>query len=115
MPIQPTLASLESYLQFTSAREQTIASNIANVDTPGFKTHDVNFKQAMLAASNADGSAQFTPVVSEVRGLLQRPDGNNVDMDRESMMLAQAQLQYQLGVQLVKSDLHELLSAIKGE
>jgi flagellar basal-body rod protein FlgB len=101
-------------MTLTSAREQTIASNLANVDTPGYRTRDVNFKQTLMSASDADGEVQFTPVVSKVPGLLERPDGNNVDLDRESMLLAQAQMQYQLGSQLVKSNFHQLLSAING-
>jgi flagellar basal-body rod protein FlgB len=111
-PLLPS--SLESFLEVTSAREQTIAANMANVDTPGYHTKDINFKQTLLSASNVDGEAQLTPVVNVVGGLLERPDGNNVDLDRESLLLAQSQLQYQMGVQLVKSNFHQLLSAING-
>jgi flagellar basal-body rod protein FlgB len=109
-PLLPT--QLESFLQMTSAREQTIAGNMANVDTPGYKTRDVNFQQTLFNAVN--GGMELTPVVRKVGGLLERPDGNNVDLDRESMELAQTQLQYALGTQLVKSQFHEILSAIKG-
>jgi flagellar basal-body rod protein FlgB len=111
-PMLPS--SLEGFLEVTSAREQTIAANMANVDTPGYHTKDINFKQTLLSASNGNGAAQLTPVVNEVGGLLERPDGNNVDLDRESLLLAQSQLQYQMGVQLVKSNFHQLLSAING-
>jgi flagellar basal-body rod protein FlgB len=107
-------SSLERFLEVTADREQTITSNMANVDTPGYHTVDVNFKQALMQADDRDGSMQLTPVVSEVHGLLERPDGNNVDLDRESLLLAQSQLQYQLGTQLVKSQFHQLLSAING-
>ena len=107
-------SQLESFLQLTSQREQTIAGNMANVDTPGYRTKDVNFKQTLLSATENDGEMQMTPVVSNVNGLLERPDGNNVDLDRESMLLAQSQLQYQMGVQLVKSNFHQLMSAING-
>jgi flagellar basal-body rod protein FlgB len=107
-------ASLENFLQTTSAREQVITANMANVDTPGYRTKDVNFKQTLLSATSDVGEAHLTPVVSTVNGLLERPDGNNVDLDRESLLLAQSQLQYQMGVQLVKSQFHQLLSAING-
>jgi flagellar basal-body rod protein FlgB len=106
-------SSLERFLEVTTDREQTIAANMANVDTPGYHTKDVNFKQALMQASG-DEDAQFSPVVSEVRGLMERPDGNNVNLDRESMLLAQSQLQYSLGTQLVKGQFHQLLSAING-
>ena len=49
----------------------------------------------------------------ETTGLPERPDGNNVSVDRESLLLAQTQLQFQLGVQLVKSQMHMVMSAIK--
>lgn len=106
-------SSLERFLEVTTDREQTIAANMANVDTPGYHTKDVNFKQALAQAVD-NGGAQLKPVVSEVSGLMERPDGNNVNLDRESMLLAQSQLQYQMGAQLVKGQFHQLLSAING-
>ena len=107
-------SNLERFLEVTTDREQTIAGNMANVDTPGYHTKDVNFKQALMQASDNTGGVQFSPTVSEVSGLLERPDGNNVNLDRESLLLAQSQLQYQMGTQLVKAQFHQLLSAING-
>ncbi len=107
-------SSLERFLEVTTDREQTISANMANVDTPGYHTKDINFKQALAQADDSFGGMQLSPVVSEVGGLLERPDGNNVNLDRESTLLAQTQLQYQLGTQLVKSQFHQLLSAING-
>jgi flagellar basal-body rod protein FlgB len=49
----------------------------------------------------------------EVTDLPERPDGNNVNIDRESMLMSQNQLQYQLGIQLVKAEFHKLYTAIK--
>lgn len=106
-------SSLERFLEVTTDREQTIAGNMANVDTPGYKTKDINFKQALAQASDSSGF-QLSPVVNEVSGLLERPDGNNVNLDRESTLLAQTQLQFQMGTQMVKSQFHQLLSAING-
>jgi flagellar basal-body rod protein FlgB len=105
--------SLERFLEVTTDREQTIAANMANVDTPGYKTKDINFKQALAQASDNSGF-QLSPVVSEVSGLLERPDGNNVNLDRESTLLAQTQLQFQMGTQMVKSQFHQVLQAING-
>ena len=109
--------SLEHYIQLATDREQTVSSNMANVDTPGFHVKDINFEREMQRASEASLAGMETvsqPAMLEVRGLMARPDGNNVDLDRESLLLAKTQLQYQLGVQLVKSKFHELLSAING-
>ncbi len=104
--------SLERFLTLASDRQQTIAGNMANVDTPGYHTKDLNFRQELARAQFSEVSQQTAPAVGEVRGLLERPDGNNVNMDRESLLLSQTQLQYQMGIQLVKSQFHELLSAI---
>lgn len=109
----PMLQLLQGFLDVTTDRQQTIAANMANVDTPGYHTRDINFQAAMQAVMNEDGGPQLEPASLEVSGLPERPDGNNVNIDRESMMLSQAQLQYQMGVQLVKSEFHTLLTAIK--
>jgi flagellar basal-body rod protein FlgB len=111
-------ASMERFLEISTDREQTIASNMANIDTPGYKTKDLNFQREMARATSISSSGiddtEMVPVVQQVQGLLQRPDGNNVNLDRESLLLAQSQLQFQMGIQLVKSNFHELLSAING-
>ncbi len=107
---------LQGYLKVLTDRQQMVASNMANIDTPGYHTKDLNFQTTMRRVMNEGGSgsnAAFEPVSLETQGLPERPDGNNVSVDRESMLLAQTQLQFQLGVQLVKSQLHMVISAIK--
>lgn len=115
----PLLSQLETYLRLADQRQQTIASNMANVDTPGYRTQDIDFQGELKRAMSDDAhgfqtAATHGPVLQEVKGLLERPDGNNVNLDRESMMLSQTQLQYQTGIQLVKLQFHELLTAING-
>jgi flagellar basal-body rod protein FlgB len=111
-------ASYERFLEVAGDREHTIAANMANVDTPGYRTKDINFQHEMARAtsmiSTGDEGPEMVPVVQQVQGLLERPDGNNVNLDRESLLLAQTQLQYQMGIQLVKSQFHEVMSAITG-
>jgi flagellar basal-body rod protein FlgB len=122
MPTAPLLSTLESYLKLTTSREQAISANMANVDTPGYRTLDIDFegelKKAMIGSlsQSEDGAvtAQMNPVLREVQGLMERPDGNNVNLDREGLLMAQTQLQYQIGVQLVKHQFHQMLSAING-
>jgi flagellar basal-body rod protein FlgB len=109
----PIMQLLQGYLKVTSDRQQMIASNIANVDTPGYHTKDINFQSAMRQVSDENNDAQLMPASSEVEGLPERPDGNNVNVDRESLLLGEAQLQYQMGVQLIKAEFHRLLIAIK--
>jgi flagellar basal-body rod protein FlgB len=95
---------------------------MANVDTPGYHTRDINFNGELNRAMNGflsqteDGmeSVQMNPVVQEVPGLMERPDGNNVSLDREGLLMSETQLQYQIGIQLIKRQFHQILSAING-
>jgi len=109
----PIMQLLQGYLKVTSERQQLIASNIANVDTPGYHTKDINFQSAMQQVTDENNDVQLVPASAEVEGLPERPDGNNVNIDRESLLMGETQLQYQMGVQLIKSEFHRLLSAIK--
>ncbi len=104
---------LQGYLKVVADRQQLIASNMANVDTPGYHTQDLDFQQAMSQVMNDGGNVRMETASRELVGLPERPDGNNVNIDRESMLLSQTQLQFQLGVQLVKGQFHQLLTAIK--
>jgi len=116
------LGTLESYLQLTGSRERAISANMANVDTPGYQTRDIDFRselnravtQASIMSEDGNPGLVLTPVLREVRGLMERPDGNNVSLDREGLMLSETQLQYQIGIQLIKNHFHGLLQAING-
>jgi flagellar basal-body rod protein FlgB len=117
MPLIPDVSLLENYIALNGKRETVIASNMANVDTPGYRTKDIDFqKELSRAMESAQQDAPMNQKVAlhDVRGLLERPDGNNVDLDHESMQLAETQLQYQMGTQLLKTNFHEVLSAING-
>ena len=121
-PTTPLLSTLESYLSLTVNREQAISANMANVDTPGYHTRDINFEGELDRAMNGalgeseerTGTMQMNPVVQEVSGLMERPDGNNVSLDREGLLMSETQLQYQIGIQLIKHQFHQMLSAISG-
>jgi len=113
MATSPMLQLLQGYLKVNTDRQQLIATNMANVDTPGYHTKDINFQAAMRQAMDDGQGLQMQPASNDVNDLPERPDGNNVNIDRESMVLSQVQLQYQMGVQLIKSEFSELLTAIK--
>jgi flagellar basal-body rod protein FlgB len=110
-----TLDVLQGFLSVVTDRQQTIVSNMANVDTPGYHTKDLDFQSAMRRVMSEGSDVQVQPASLELDGLPERPDGNNVNVDREGLMLSQTQLQFQLGVQLVKNQFSTLLTAIKGE
>ena len=113
MATTPLLQTLQGYLQVTADRQQLVTANMANVDTPGYHTKDIDFQTAMQQVMDQSGSMKMEPASIDVDNLPERPDGNNVNIDRESMMMSETQLQYQMGVQLIKEEFHELLTAIK--
>ncbi|MGD0891327.1 MAG: flagellar basal body rod protein FlgB [Terracidiphilus sp.] len=113
MATPPSLDALQGYLRVVTDRQQMIVSNMANVDTPGYHTKDIDFQSAMRQVMNGNENVQLEPASLELQGLPERPDGNNVNIDRESLLLSQTQLQFQLGVQLIKGQFSHLLMAIK--
>ena len=113
MPVldTPSLTRLARYLDLTAMRQTLIASNLANVDTPRYRTRDVNFR-AELNRALQPGDAPLTPASHPVIGLLERPDGNNVSVDRESLLMAETQLRFRSAIELVRAEFRRLLSAI---
>jgi flagellar basal-body rod protein FlgB len=124
-----TIEAMGSYMTRLSKRQQVIASNLANIDTPGFKTRDISFHttmQELLAdgavplsvrrpGHDAGTELRFVPLepeVIEVAGLPQRPDRNNVDIDREMLKLGQTSFGYSLMAQLLRIKFRTLSSSI---
>ena len=105
--------ALGKYLDLTSAQMKLTAGNIANIDTPGFKTKGFDFEHEFSAALHGAGSTG--PAVDEVDGLVARPDGNTVSLDRESLMMAKTQLQFRTGVELLKHQFSSVMSAIHAD
>jgi len=104
---------LSQYLDLAAFRQKLIASNLANVDTPGYRTRDINFGGEMQRALEQAGSTTPNPRVFQVSGLIERPDGNNVSMEREGLLLASTQLQFRLGVELLRQEFQKISSAVK--
>ncbi len=107
------LAMLERYLDLTAFRHSLITSNMANVDTPLYRTVDIDFRSELRRALLQSTAVSPEPRVREVRGLIERPDGNNVSMDREGLLMAKTQLQFQAGVQLLRAQFRRLNMAIR--
>jgi flagellar basal-body rod protein FlgB len=106
-----SIGLLQRYLELTSARQSVITTNIANVDTPNYKTKDIDFRSALHQAMG-NPEAPSAPAIRTVSNLVERPDGNNVSMEREGLLLSETQLQTRVGVQLVRSEFHRWQTAI---
>jgi flagellar basal-body rod protein FlgB len=126
----------ETALSLRSQRQELLASNIANADTPNYKARDVDFASALQASlaragapatpltttnaahvpkGAADGSqlADGTPVL--YRGVVQGAvDGNTVDMDVERNQFADNALRYEAGITMINGQVHAMMNAIQG-
>src|SRR5260370_41123879 len=116
----PMTEALGRVLDVGVARHKLITDNLANIDTPGYRTRDLDFRAELTRASTEAfgvesgrlAYASFTPVVHQVRGLMERPDGNNVSVERESLLLAENQIKFNPAVQLLRGQFHVLALAI---
>jgi flagellar basal-body rod protein FlgB len=112
----PLLTLSERALDVATARQTTIAGNMANVDTPGYHTRDVDFGAELQRLLSDPGNGTSMQAAGRVvPGLIARPDGNNVSMERESLLSAQTQLQFDTAIQLVRAEFKRLQMAIEAQ
>jgi flagellar basal-body rod protein FlgB len=110
---------LASALDGVTLRQQVIADNIANVDTPGFRASSVDFETQLKAAigdgtfqagQDADGvTASTSPTDTPVGA-----NGNNVDLRKETMAAVQSQFQYQILTRAVNERFNLVKTAATG-
>jgi len=110
-----TSDALQKYLDLAGDQMKLTAENMANVDTPGYRTQGFDFAKEFSRALTSSASAQPAVSVADVDGLTARPDGNNVSMDREGMQLAKAQLEFRAGVSLLKTEFTRVMDAIHAD
>jgi len=118
-------------LVLRAERQRTIASNIANADTPGYVARDLDFKQAM---SDATGSSRLAGNGTTHTGHIPLPggsggsaqlayapqsqpsmDGNSVDLDRERANFVDNAVRYESTLRFINGQAKTLLSAIQGQ
>ena len=107
MSLDGTGLELGRFLSYLSQRQEVIASNIANADTPGYKARDVEMPSDFSAALQEARGA-----VVEAPGLPSRNDGNSVNIDREARLLAENTIRFNLTTQILRSQIKDIRSAI---
>ena len=107
--LDPLADRLERFLDVLSVRQNLVAANIANADTPGYKTKDVDFQSTL--ESLLDG--QTRPAGVEVQGLKPKNDGNNVSLDREARLLAENAMRFSQASNLLRSQIRTVKEAIQ--
>jgi flagellar basal-body rod protein FlgB len=100
--------ALERYMDLLSTRQKLVAGNLANADTPGYKTKDLAFRSEFDELVRGGD-----PEAVEVAGLKVRNDGNNVSVDREARLLAENALRFNMAATLLRGQLRTLRSAIQ--
>ena len=109
-----TMNALHYALSGLSLRQRTIADNIANVETPGFLAGKVSFEDA-LRSSAADGSNPYdTPFVTARSLEPTRTNGNNVNLDEETVAGTETNLAYNLAIEAMTAKFQLLRIAAGG-
>jgi flagellar basal-body rod protein FlgB len=121
---------IKTALQGLTARQRTIADNVANVDTPEFKASHVSFETAMkqaigsieqplamtkvmnAVAGPGDAPRDVKPTVTVDSDLGRRNDGNSVDVDSEMLEMADTNVRFNALIQVMSSKLAGLRYAI---
>lgn len=99
---------MAQYLDLLADRQKLVTANIANADTPGYHTKDIDFSfefQSLMAGGK--------PNVIEPEGLKTKNDGNNVDVDREMRLLSENAMRFNFVSQLIRGDARDIRLAIK--
>jgi flagellar basal-body rod protein FlgB len=137
--LDEALGFQEAALSLRAQRQQLLASNIANADTPNYKARDIDFNQALQQAVSKGtpqaagllrtSAAHLAPTagagnaIATIAGstpLMYRTvqqgavDGNTVDMDVERNQFTDNALRYEAGVTLISAQIKNLLSVIQG-
>jgi flagellar basal-body rod protein FlgB len=121
------LESIERVLDYLTNRQRALAANVANATTPGYRTVDVRADfDSMLSEEIAElrlvrTSDRHFEVVGpeaemafqEVEGLPSRPDGNNVQLDREMLAMSLNRLRYQMGLAWASQRLRAVRRAVQ--
>ena len=121
----------QNALNVRAFRQQLLASNIANADTPGYKARDIDFAAALREATGANLASAVQLRTSSARHLdaaagsdpakvlyrsAQQPsiDGNTVDMDLERNRFAENAVHYDANLSFINSQIKLMLAALQG-
>jgi flagellar basal-body rod protein FlgB len=118
----PGIQSLSLALDEASLRQQAISSNIANVNTPGFKRLDINpsfesaFSNALteLGQGETPGDMPAGTITTAAAQGPARPDGNTVQIEQEMLGLAQNSARYEFASEMLANSFHGMKAAITG-
>jgi flagellar basal-body rod protein FlgB len=104
---------LGKYMDLLGLQQRVTATNIANADTPGYRTRRIDFQWEFQQAIERPGSEPATPLWIPLQGGLQvKNDGNDVSLDRELRLLAETGIRYTLAAQFARGNIRSIRTAI---
>jgi flagellar basal-body rod protein FlgB len=124
---QQTLAFQGDALKLRAQRQQVLAANIANADTPGYQAVDFDFTRALTdatrsraaggaaSAAGAMSTASASPQLLAREGAQAAADGNTVNMDTERAQFLDNAVRYEATLKFINGRIRTLLSAIQGQ
>lgn len=104
-----TLNLSSDMARHAAQRHALIAQNIANADTPGYRSQDLQSFSAVMASAQTPGAARYEPTE---RPGLSSPNGNTVSLEDELMLSAQVQQDYNMAISIYKSTLQMMKMSI---
>ena len=107
-------AALRVSVAGLAARQNAIADNIANIETPGYKARKVEFEDALRGAVEHGGSPATVTPNTTTSLEPSRLNGSNVNLDEETLSHIDTTMRYQLTLRALDSKYGMLRDAIKG-
>ena len=107
-----TSVALHSALDGLAARQKAIAHNIANVQTPGYRATRVSFEDSLRAAVDSGRSPAVTPT-NQSSLEPTREDGNNVNLDTETLSSVDTNLRYQLALRAMDHEFSLIRTSLR--
>lgn len=104
-------------LVLRARRQELIASNIANAETPGYRAVDFDFARALQEANRPAAPGPAAPAALKLeypRPAQPAADGNTVDMDAERAKFADNAIRYEAALRALNGQIRTMLDAIKG-
>jgi len=125
------IQAMDQSMTLATRRMELIAANMANIDTPGYRTQDFDFagalknelgkldgKQMPISQTHPNhfpiqATSSLPPTADEIRPNYERNDGNDVSLDRESLLLARTQNAYTLSSNFAQLELRKIRQMIR--
>ena len=110
--LDPTMQAIQTSLNGLAARQRIIAQNLANSETPGYLAQNVNFEDSLRNAM-ASGDAGQAAISTSTSTDATTPNGNNVNVDQQTVSLIDTGLRYQLATQSMYNEFNILRDSLR--